>query len=419
MVSILDNQNINVDLKELDLSYNKISSLSLSEILFHSSNIIINLTSNSIQKISFNEINDKYADLGKKQIRESIYLGNNPLLCDCDILDFIQVLNNTTAANPLTINITGLKCSGPDRLAGRLASDITPQELWCQLDLSNECPRNCSCFKRPFDKSLIVNCSNANLNELPYLPFPIKFNLTFSELFIENNQLTALPSIHNHSDGYAMVREIHARNNSIKELTSKNIPSNLRILDLMQNKLQFLDKGVLNTLNGTSTLQHLTLSDNPWQCNCLARDFLLFTQVHRNIIDNITLIECEDGISLAAKETANLCPEDRTLFIVVAVVLVLLSISAVITAMYYKYQQEIRVWLFAHNLLSWLVNEQEVDQNLEYDAFISYSHLDVKMVMDSIVSVLENDKPPFKLCLHERNWKVGNPITQSVNYLLY
>lgn len=424
MISILNDWTvINYNLQELDLSYNKISSISLDEIHFLSRNIVVNLTNNAIQEINFLKFDVLYA-FREHEKNNKIYLANNPLWCDCLIMHFIQVLNNqnSTTAHFLEIIPGDLKCSGPDRLAERLAIDIQPQELLCLLDSPNSsmplCPQNCSCFVRPFDKGLMVNCSNANLKHVPPLPFPNNSGLKFTELFLENNQLTALPSILNQSDGYDMVSEIHAKNNSITKLTSQNIPTYLRMLDLEQNKLQVLNASVLDTLNRTSTLQNLALSENPWYCDCAARDFLIFTQDHRNKIEDLKTIKCHDGSFLKANEIRDLCPEDQTVIIAIAVVMTLLGFSiGIMAALYYKYQQEIKVWLFAHNLLSWFVTELEVDQHKKYDAFIAYSHMDMEFVTDSIVPELENGTTPFKLCLHERDWLVGNAITQSVNKL--
>lgn len=87
-------------------------------------------------------------------------------------------------------------------------------------------------------------------------------------------------------------------------------------------------------------------------------------------------------------------------------------------ALYRKYKQDLKAWLFAHNLLSWFVTELEVDQHKQYDAFIINSHFDSQYIMDSIVQELENGTTPFNICLHERDWLAGHSITQWVSILL-
>lgn len=347
-----------------------------------------------------------------------IYIGDNPLHCDCRMMYFISYLNDRTTERYIDFVPGNLVCAGPPRMAGRRVVELQPQELLCLLDspksADRQCPDGCECFVRLYDNGLILNCSNAGLRQVPDIPVVQLQNVT--ELWLENNHIVRLPSILNRTNNFERVTEIHARNNSITELNEDNIPPNLRVLDVEANRLTHLNASVLNALNATRQLRLMRFSSNLWQCQCPARDFLLFTQDHRSKIGDLDRIRCDDKVLLKEKEIRDFCPDDQTVIIAVAIVLALLGCSiGIMTALYYKYQQEIKVWLFAHNLMVWFVTEMEVDQHKKYDAFVSYSHQDEDFVTESILSELENGTPPFKLCWHERDWMGGNPITQSVS----
>ncbi|XP_015230278.1 PREDICTED: toll-like receptor 2 type-2 isoform X1 [Cyprinodon variegatus] len=52
--------------------------------------------------------------------------------------------------------------------------------------------------------------------------------------------------------------------------------------------------------------------------------------------------------------------------------------------------------------------------NFNYHAFISYSHSDADWVRDQLLPVLENNKNPYRLCIHERDFMPGRWIIDNI-----
>lgn len=199
------------------------------------------------------------------------------------------------------------------------------------------------------------------------------------------------------------------------------------------NRLEFLSNSMLETLNISKTLTDLNLERNPWRCDCSTVNFTNYLREH--LVDSMTQVDwmifqdfilfnfvllqidasnikCVDGRQLVVLNENDLCLTATIYLIVFGSLFFLLVLIFMI--LYICYLERIKVWLFTNDLLLCWVTEEEIDKDKPYDAFISYSHKDEEFVVKEILPVLEDGPYPYKLCLHYRNWLVGEFIPTQI-----
>ncbi|ALC46724.1 Tl [Drosophila busckii] len=415
-------------LQEIDLSYNNFSRLDYSDLDFVSLfDVSVNMSHNQIRNVHlYKQSSFSGSQHGLKLVHGvksvQVDLNNNPLLCDCTLQRFVQVVRGDIEleyAKQLVTYTDQLYCQGPSALEGRPLASVQPRELLCKFDQAEDpaerrCPRDCDCLVRTVDYTLIVNCSNAALTKLPKLP-RLPESLQQLELYAENNTLLKLPA--SDAPGYANVTSLYIAGNNLTHLELAQLPRNLKYLDLRRNQLQQLNASALSYFNSSQKLS-LSLSLNPWVCNCQARDLLLYTQLNYEHITDHADMFCADAelpTRLMELNTNDICPHPKSLLIFVIVVIALAGcLVATTAALYYKYQIEIKIWLYAHNICLWWVTEKELDKDKKFDAFISYSHKDQSFIEQHLVPQLEHGPQKFNLCVHVRDWLVGGFIPENI-----
>uniref|UniRef100_U5EVX5 TIR domain-containing protein n=1 Tax=Corethrella appendiculata TaxID=1370023 RepID=U5EVX5_9DIPT len=416
----------NLKVENVDLSYNNISIINYSNLQILPSGATVNLSHNNIFEINMSalEASAEIQEFAPQVIPAKIYFDHNPLYCNCVIYSFVRYLHNDL--NPsvyklLDLKAENLKCHGPNELANRFVTNLKTNELLCPLDSPQtkirKCPLNCNCMVRPVDLALIVNCSNLQLSVIPKLPSASGLGLQFIELHVENNNLTKLPLVIGGigSTTYSQVREIYAQNNSIEKLTAQHLPPNLRILQLENNNLKTMNKSVIEYWNQSRTLESISLSGNPWECKCESLDIFMYIREKFRMISDFNHIKCSDGIKFEVLTKSDLCTHKQVWITAICVTIAILALLiGTLIALYYKYQHEIKVWLYANNLCLFWITEKELDENKIYDAFISYSHKDEDFVTEHLIPTLEKDPYAFKTCWHDRDWVPGEFISVQI-----
>ncbi|XP_011197812.3 protein toll [Bactrocera dorsalis] len=338
-----------------------------------------------------------------------IIMTGNHIECDCRLAwiynnnysRFFSDLQCNQASNKLPTNFTQLR-----------------QHELCTWQ-PVQCPRNCVCSTK--SELLHINCTGAQLDVIEELPRPEQVLLTTSLLDISNNRFTNLPL--NTTFGYANVSKLYAANNQITNISLLELPTDLTVLDLRNNRLKSLSADFLRVfLNESTKLQSLYLSANPWLCDCASNQLLYTLRVHRQRIPDVEQLRCDNkpNITLLTASLSELCQTEdsvkRYQYMIATIITaaLIIIIFLLIIALFLKYKLQVKIWLYGHNILRCCIREYELDENKMFDAFISYAHQEADFVNHLLVPQLEHGEPPFRVCTHERNWLAGAYIPEQI-----
>ncbi|XP_034945149.1 uncharacterized protein [Chelonus insularis] len=405
-------------LRTLNLANNDLHFLETSDLQFLSNKIEVDMTNNKIQSIFLRHA-EKLADVQRFPRNVFINIQNNPISCDCNLYDLLRYIEGDIhpyVQNLFSLKVDNLKCDQPASLKGIEISHLKSRSLTCEIIESPRdnlsCPQNCTCMKRPSDKSILIDCSYRGLTVAPE-PLHVPAGRRV-EMNLIGNHLTTMPSLT--QSGYDQVTVLSLNKNSISQISANATSEKLESLYLDNNKLERIDNQVLELWKNSTKLTNLSLQYNPLICDCNAHNLVKFIQTMRIKIPELQDVTCVETDAFIFEMTPEeLCPIilDWIIGLSIGVALIGMVIGLLI-ALSYRYQHEIKVWLYAHQSCMWFVTEEELDKDKLFDAFISFSQKDEEFVTKELVPKLEEGPKPFKLCVHYRDWKAGEFIPKQI-----
>ncbi|NXL83193.1 TLR21 protein, partial [Alectura lathami] len=246
---------------------------------------------------------------------------------------------------------------------------------------------------------------NLSKNSLKSLKQTAKCIINLSKLInldISENNFGEIPDTCEWPD---QLKYLNLSSTQIPKLTPC-IPSTLEVLDVSANNLQefglqlpflkelYLAKNHLKTLPDAAGIPHLVaLSMSRNKLNGFSKEEFEGAQVGAV---QLSLMECHRSLLVSL-----ICA------LVFLVVLVLVAVG-------YKYHA---VW-YLRMTWAWLQAKRKPKRappkDICYDAFVSYSENDSNWVENIMVQQLEQACPPFRLCLHKRDFVPGKWIVDNI-----
>ncbi|NWS90704.1 TLR22 protein, partial [Toxostoma redivivum] len=211
------------------------------------------------------------------------------------------------------------------------------------------------------------------------------------------------------------LKELYLTGNQLKTLPGAAPIPNLVALSVRRNKLNGFSKEAFESFR---RMELLDASDNNFICSC---EFLSFIHHEAGIAQVLVgwpdKYVCDSPLAVRGAQVGtvhlSLMECHRSLVVLLICVLVFLVILLLV-AIGYKYHM---VW-YLRMTWAWLQAKRKPKRappkDVCYDAFVSYSENDSDWVENTMVRELEQACPPFRLCLHKRDFVPGKWIVDNI-----
>uniref|UniRef100_A0A336MDU2 CSON010438 protein n=1 Tax=Culicoides sonorensis TaxID=179676 RepID=A0A336MDU2_CULSO len=268
--------------------------------------------------------------------------------------------------------------------------------------------------------NIVYNCSNIETMELKTIVWLIEQNM------IKNIRGNYFPIVHFLFDDISEIRSfplisyfkfrnnqkvhISASNSRFKEMGPEIIPFNESLveLNLENNLIQEIDVDVLHKFAVMGT--KLKLSGNPIICDCSKLKLYQKILCIQYFILDFDKMTCSDGTSFDPNR--DLCISLWTVLSYIALAILLLV--TIVLGFYLKYTLEVKVYVYSRGWFPKYFRPESDTAVYNYDAFLSFAEEDGKFVLQILKLLEEDQNPPFKVCYHHRDWKIGEQIDSQI-----
>ncbi|KAJ7407433.1 toll-like receptor 2 type-1 [Pitangus sulphuratus] len=211
------------------------------------------------------------------------------------------------------------------------------------------------------------------------------------------------------------LKELYLTKNQLKTLPGAAPIPNVAVMSVRRNKLNSFSKEEFESFK---RMELLDASDNNFICSC---EFLSFIH-HEAGISQVLVgwpdkYVCDSPLAVRGAQVGavhlSVMECHRSLVVSLICILVFLVIL-ILVAVGYKYHA---VW-YLRMTWAWLQAKRKPKRappkDICYDAFVSYSENDSNWVENIMVRELEQACPPFRLCLHKRDFVPGKWIVDNI-----
>ncbi|XP_052073858.1 toll-like receptor 13 [Mytilus californianus] len=343
----------------------------------------------------------------------AIFARKNPWICDCKVYPFAKSLEIFVALFH-QLNFF-MNCDSPRQLKNKTFFEVIAaselDQLVCNLSLAEWCPLQCHCFYQPaVENRTVVDCSGSRLTRF-YSVLPLYGNL---EIDFSNNSLRNLNMIERSKlDYFKRITKIDLSNNNIAILS--NIALNrfrkLKLVNMRDNDI----KKIPRSLQMLKPCQ-ISLGNIIMKCTCDDVWLKIWLPLQYQNCANSTQVLCNnDGLlrSITEIEKEDLGCSASVINVSLVNSSICAAFFAVITCAMIIYKLRFELFILTRTVITFFRNPLS-PTSVIHDIYISSNEDDElirKWLLASLVPCLE--KKGFDVFLFFRDGTIGEPREQE------
>lgn len=245
------------------------------------------------------------------------------------------------------------------------------------------------------------------------------------EINLSQNRIPTLPL--NFFKAQSKMKYLNLKNNLLETIAFRiSHMTNLKMLDISNNKLLHIDSYARNQLNYLKSHSDflINLENNPLQCTCDYIKFVKWMVSTERHLENVHLYECETSrgkkqILVSVMDVYLGLEKACYSYDLLAVGIsgaILIFISILCGGLVYRYRWKIRYFYHMVKIRHYKRRPNMWDDDREdymYDVFVAYADDDRIFVHTTLLQELEKEAG-IELCLHCRNFLPGNDIATNI-----
>lgn len=261
----------------------------------------------------------------------------------------------------------------------------------------------------------VLNLSSNVLSDSVFRCLPPKVKV----LDLHNNRIVSISKDVTHLQA---LQELNVASNFLTDLPGCGAFSSLSVLVIDHNSVSHPSSDFFQSCQN---IRSITAGNNPFRCTCELREFVKnIGQASREVVEGWPdSYRCDypDSIKGTPLQDFHMSPlscDTILLTVTIGATLLLLAAIGASLCLYFDLPWYLRMlWQWTqtrHRARN--IPLEELQRNLQFHAFVSYSEHDSAWVKNELLPNLEKDD--IRVCLHERNFVPGKSIVENIIHFI-